>query len=43
MKTYTEKQSMNPALLNSYKLMKKIIKYSLYILIFYFAVKGFMA
>lgn len=43
MKTYTEKQSMNPALLTSYKLMKKIIKYSLYILIFYFAVKGFMA
>jgi len=43
MKTYTEKKSISPGLLTSYKLMKKIIKYSLYILIFYFAVKGFMA
>lgn len=43
MKTDNEKHSINPALLTSYKLIKKIIKYSFYILIFYFALKGFMA
>lgn len=43
MKINTDKQTINPLPINTYKLIKKIIKYSFYIFILYFAFKGFMA
>ncbi|MBP1167471.1 hypothetical protein JOE44_004355 [Chryseobacterium sp. PvR013] len=43
MKTSVEKQDISPVLLGSYKLTKKIIKYSFYLFILYFVFKGFMA
>jgi len=41
--TSFDKPGYNPILLMSYKVAKKILKYSLYITLFYFAYKGFMA
>jgi len=43
MKTNTDKQTINTLSINTYKLTKKIVKYSFYIFILYFAFKGFMA
>ncbi|PIF47193.1 hypothetical protein CLU96_4242 [Chryseobacterium sp. 52] len=37
------KQTVSPLLFKAYTLTKKIIKYSLFIMILYFAYKGFMA
>ena len=38
-----DKPAYNPILFTSYKVIKKILKYSFYILTLYFAYKGFMA
>ncbi|SHH00766.1 hypothetical protein SAMN02787073_0078 [Chryseobacterium vrystaatense] len=43
MEKHTAKKSISPALFKTYKITKKIIKYSLFITILYFAYKGFMA
>ena len=37
-----DKSAYNPILFKSYKITKKILKYSLYILVLYFAFQGFM-
>lgn len=38
-----DKSAYNPILFMSYKVIKKILKYSLYITLLYFAYEGFMA
>lgn len=38
-----DKSAYNPILFQSYKVAKKILKYSIYIIILYFAYEGFMA
>lgn len=38
-----DKSAYNPILFMSYKVAKKILKYSLYITLIYFAYEGFMA
>lgn len=38
-----DKSASNPILFKSYKIIKKVLKYSFYIAIIYFAYKGFMA
>lgn len=38
-----DKSAYNPILFKSYKIVKKILKYSLYTIVLYFAYKGFMA
>ena len=38
-----DKSVYNPFLFKSYKVAKKILKYSLYIILLYFAYEGFMA
>lgn len=38
-----EKTAYSPVLFTTYKVLKKIGKYSLYIAIAYFAIEGFMA
>jgi HEPN domain-containing protein len=38
-----DKSIYNPLLFKSYKVAKKILKYSLYALLLYFAYEGFMA
>ncbi|SDG22041.1 hypothetical protein [Chitinophaga filiformis] len=38
-----EKSNYNPVALKSYKITKKLIKYSVYIALLYFAYEGFMA
>ncbi len=43
MEKITAKQTSSPALFIGYQVLKKIIKYSLFITILYFAYKGFMA
>lgn len=43
MENFKAKQTAGPILYGFYKLSKKIIKYSLFITILYFAYKGFMA
>ncbi|MCT2407759.1 hypothetical protein NZD88_09440 [Chryseobacterium antibioticum] len=43
MEKLAAKQTVSPLLFRTYKLIKKIIKYSLFITILYFAYKGFMA
>ncbi len=42
-KTTFDKSMYNPYLFATYKAIKKIIKYSFYIAILYFAYQGFMA
>ncbi|WP_430405648.1 hypothetical protein [Fluviicola sp.] len=42
-KTTANKWGMNPLLFKSYKVAKKLIKYSVYIAVLYFAYEGFMA
>ncbi|MBO9586760.1 MAG: hypothetical protein J7574_21550 [Flavobacterium sp.] len=37
-----DKSSYNPLLFKSYKTAKKILKYSLYAIVLYFAYEGFM-
>jgi len=37
-----DKSVYNPVVFRSYKIMKKVIKYSFYILLIYFAYEGFM-
>lgn len=43
MEKFAAKQTIKPVLFMGYKLTKKIIKYTLFITILYFAYKGFMA
>ncbi len=43
MKLPVEKQKISPAIKASYQAIKKLIKYSFYIFLLYFAFKGFMA
>ena len=38
-----DKPAYNPILFISYKVVKKVVKYSLYISLLYFAYEGFMA
>lgn len=38
-----DRSAYNPVLFKSYKVIKKLIKYSLYIALMYFAYEGFMA
>lgn len=38
-----DKPAYNPILFKTYKVSKKVLKYSLYIAILYFAYEGFMA
>ncbi len=38
-----DKSIYNPIVFKAYKVSKKMVKYSLYIAILYFAYKGFMA
>ena len=42
-KTPFDKSAYNLLLFKSYKMVKKIVKYSLYAIVLYFAYKGFMA
>lgn len=42
-KTKFDKSAYNPILSKTYKIIKKSIKYSLYLALFYFAYEGFMA
>ncbi|MDN3596844.1 hypothetical protein [Zunongwangia endophytica] len=42
-KNIFDKTTYNPFLIKGYKVAKKILKYSLYILLLYFAYEGFMA
>ncbi|UOU97017.1 hypothetical protein MUU74_10975 [Chryseobacterium daecheongense] len=42
-KTTFDKSAYNPVLFTSYKIAKKLIKYSFYIALIYFAYEGFMA
>lgn len=42
-KPTTEKWAYGPALLISYLIAKKVLKYSFYIIVLYFAFEGFMA
>lgn len=42
-KTTFDKSAYNPYLFIMYKSVKKILKYSIYIAILYFAYEGFMA
>jgi hypothetical protein len=42
-KTVFSKQAFHPILFKIYEVVKKVIKYSLYIALFYFAYEGFMA
>lgn len=42
-KTSFNKSAYNPVLFRSYKIAKKLIKYSFYIALLYFAYEGFMA
>lgn len=37
------KQAFHPILFKTYEVVKKVIKYSIYIALFYFAYEGFMA
>lgn len=38
-----DKSVYNPALFKSYKIAKKILKYTIYAIVIYFAYEGFMA
>jgi hypothetical protein len=38
-----DKSAYNPILLKGYKIAKKIVKYSFYVALLYFAYEGFMA
>ncbi|MEJ0106801.1 MAG: hypothetical protein WDO19_31515 [Bacteroidota bacterium] len=42
-KTSFDKSVYNPVIFKSYKIAKKILKYSFYAIILYFAYEGFMA
>ncbi len=42
-KTIFDKSSYNPIFFKSYKVAKKILKYTLYAVVLYFAYEGFMA
>ncbi|WP_281322282.1 hypothetical protein [Flavobacterium aestivum] len=42
-KTQFNKSVYNPILFKSYKVAKKILKYSIYVTVVYFAYEGFMA
>lgn len=42
-KTPFDKSAYNPILFKGYKTAKKILKYSLYAIVLYFAYEGFMA
>lgn len=42
-KTPFDKSAYNPMHFNSYKIAKKILKYSFYAIVLYFAYEGFMA
>lgn len=41
-KTPFDKAAYNPVLFKSYKIVKKILKYSFYVTVLYFAYEGFM-
>ncbi|WP_342327447.1 hypothetical protein [Pedobacter sp. FW305-3-2-15-E-R2A2] len=42
-KTAFNKQAFSPIPFKAYEVIKKVIKYSIYIALFYFAYEGFMA
>ena len=42
-KTNFDKSAYNPVVFKSYKIVKKLIKYSFYTAVIYFAYEGFMS